>query len=114
MNKAVIKGMCVDTKKVDSDKIDIFKCTIYTKDKVGENEYKEYHHVTFFGKSAGWAERDIKKDSIVFVCGRINTSSYDKNGEKRYKTEIIAEDYVASEPIERKESSSSSSSGFGS
>lgn len=53
-------------------------------------ERTEWHRVTVFGKSAEACVRYLAKGSRVYVEGRIQTSSYEKDGEKRYSTEIIA------------------------
>lgn len=53
-------------------------------------ERTEWHRVTVFGKSAEACARFLAKGSRVYVEGRIQTSEYEKNGEKRYSTEIIA------------------------
>jgi len=53
-------------------------------------ERTEWHRVTVFGKSAEACQRFLAKGSRVYVEGRIQTSTYEKDGEKRYSTEIIA------------------------
>ena len=45
----------------------------------------------FFGKLAEIVGEYLKKGSLVFVEGRIQTRSWDKDGETRYTTEIVAE-----------------------
>lgn len=54
-------------------------------------EQTEWHRVTVFGKQAEACARYLSKGRQVYVEGRLHTSSYEKNGEKRYSTEIIAE-----------------------
>ena len=40
-------------------------------------------------------EADLKKGSFVSIDGRITTRNYvDKNGQKKYVTEIVANDVV--------------------
>lgn len=56
--------------------------------KGGEDE-TEWHSVTLFGKQAEIAQQYLRKGSEVYVCGRIHTRSYEKDGETRYATEII-------------------------
>ena len=50
----------------------------------------EWHRVTLFGKTAENAARYLSKGSQCAVEGRIQTRTYEKDGEKRYATEIIA------------------------
>lgn len=63
------------------------------KDKAsGEKKEKtEWHRVGFFGKLAEIAGEYLKKGSQVYVEGRIQTREYEKEGVKRYSTEIIAD-----------------------
>ena len=55
----------------------------------------QWHFVTAWGKLAERIESELQKGSFVSVEGRISTRSYtDKNGQKRYSTEIVASDVV--------------------
>lgn len=62
------------------------------KDKNGEKTQKtEWHKIVTFGKLAEICAEYLKKGSLVFVEGKIQTRSWeDKEGVKRYSTEIIA------------------------
>lgn len=52
----------------------------------------DWHKVTIFGKKAEWAERDLRKGDQVTVVGRISYSTVeDRDGNKRYFTDIIAD-----------------------
>lgn len=52
----------------------------------------EFHNVVLFGKQAEVAAQYLKKGSSVFIEGRIKTRNWqDQQGQKHYKTEIIAE-----------------------
>lgn len=57
----------------------------------GENvEQTQWHTVVGWGKSADIAEKYLKKGSEIAIEGKIEYRSYeDKNGEKRYFTEIM-------------------------
>jgi single-strand DNA-binding protein len=63
------------------------------KDKNGEKVQKtEWHKIVSFGKLAEICGNYLKKGSLVFIEGRIQTRSWeDKDGVKRYTTEIIAQ-----------------------
>lgn len=55
-------------------------------------EETEWHKVVVFGKSAEACEQHLTKGRQVYVEGRIQTRSYDdKDGNKRYSTEIVAD-----------------------
>lgn len=60
------------------------------KEKDVRNERTEWHRVTVFGKSAENLARFLKKGMRVTVEGRNQTSSYEKDGQKHYSTEVIA------------------------
>lgn len=62
------------------------------KDKVtGEKQERtEWHRVQFFGKLAEIAGEHLKKGSQVYVEGKLRTDEYEKDGVKRYFTNIIA------------------------
>lgn len=56
-----------------------------------KKERTDWHNVTIWGKRGEALAKILSKGSKVLVEGRIQTSSYeDKNGEKRWKTEINA------------------------
>lgn len=57
-------------------------------------ERTEWHAVTLFGKRGEALARILAKGERVFVEGRLSTSSYEKDGEKRYRTEIIASNVI--------------------
>ncbi|MFC1545427.1 single-stranded DNA-binding protein [Gemmatimonadota bacterium] len=56
-------------------------------------EQTEWHSVVAWGKLAEIIEQYLKKGDQVYFEGRLQTSSWeDKSGEKRYKTEIVAQE----------------------
>jgi single-strand DNA-binding protein len=60
-------------------------------DKQGNKQEKtEWHRVAMFNKLAELANQYVKKGSKIYIEGKITTSTYEKDGEKRYSTEIIA------------------------
>lgn len=61
------------------------------KDKAGQNQERtDWHNLVIWGKQAETAKEILKKGDQVFVEGRIQSRSYDdRNGNKRYITEVI-------------------------
>jgi single-strand DNA-binding protein len=57
-------------------------------------ERTEWHSVTLWGKRGEALAKILTKGERVFVEGRLQTSSYEKDGEKRYRTEIVATNIV--------------------
>ncbi len=54
-------------------------------------ERTEWHNIVAWGKLADLANQYLKKGRSAYIEGRITTSSWDdKDGNKRYKTEITA------------------------
>lgn len=55
-------------------------------------EETEWHRVTVWGKSAEHCNNYLSKGRQVYIEGRLRTSSYeDKDGVKKYSTEVIAD-----------------------
>jgi single-strand DNA-binding protein len=63
-------------------------------DKSGQpQERTEWHRIVVWGKTAEICAKYLSKGRQVYIEGRIQTRSYDdKEGQKRYITEIIAND----------------------
>jgi single-strand DNA-binding protein len=62
------------------------------RDKAGERQEKtEWHSIVIYGKLAEVAGEYLKKGSLVFLEGKIQTRSWEKDGVTHYKTEIIAD-----------------------
>ncbi len=54
-------------------------------------EQVEYHNIVVFGKQAETAAKYLKKGAGAYVEGRLQTRSWDKDGQKMYRTEIVAD-----------------------
>ncbi len=62
------------------------------KDKNGaKQESTDYHNVVVFGRQAEIVSQYMKKGSSILVEGRMQTRSWDADGGKKYRTEIIAD-----------------------
>ena len=62
------------------------------KDRDGKKqEQTDFHNVVVFGRQADIVNQYLKKGSSVFVEGRMQTRSWEKDGEKKYRTEVIAD-----------------------
>ena len=63
---------------------------VYTKD--GERkETTEYHNIVIFGKQAENSAKYLKKGDQALIEGKNQTRSWEKDGVKLYRTEIIAQ-----------------------
>lgn len=56
-----------------------------------KEEETEWHRVVVWGKTAEHCSNYLAKGREVYVEGRLKTSSYDKDGQKHYSTDIVAE-----------------------
>ncbi len=65
----------------------------YWKDKNGsKQEDTQYHNVVVFGAQAANCAHYLRKGSSVLIEGRMQTRSWDdKDGSKKYRTEIVAD-----------------------
>ncbi len=54
-------------------------------------ERTSWHDVVIWGKRGETLSRILSKGSRVLVEGRLSTSSYEKDGVKRYKTDVVAD-----------------------
>ena len=54
-------------------------------------EETEWHNIVLFRNLGEWAERYIRKGMKIYVEGKIQTRSWEKDGQMRHKTEIVGE-----------------------
>lgn len=77
----------------------VLKMRIATSETFLDKEQKkqdrtEWHRVTVFGRRAEGLAKFLRKGMRVLVEGRNATSSYEKEGQKHYRTEVIANDVL--------------------
>jgi single-strand DNA-binding protein len=59
-----------------------------------KQEASEFHNCVSFGKQAELISQYLRKGSGIFVEGRIQTRSWDaQDGTKKYRTEIVVENF---------------------
>lgn len=62
------------------------------KDRDGNRqEATDFHNIVVFGRQAETSAQYLKKGAGAFVEGRLQTRSWDKDGQKQYRTEIVAD-----------------------
>jgi single-strand DNA-binding protein len=54
-------------------------------------EATDYHNVVVFGKQAENCAKYLTKGNSAYVEGRLQTRSWDKDGQKQYRTEVVAD-----------------------
>ena len=99
-NKAIIVGRVTQDPEVRTtpggQQVSSFSIATnrYWNDQSGQRQNKaEFHNIVAWGRLAEIAGQFLKKGSYVLIEGRIETRNWeDKNsGQRRYRTEIIAE-----------------------
>ncbi len=69
----------------------------------------DWHNIRIpFARQAEIAEKYLKKGSKVYIEGKIRTRDYEKDGQKRYITEVIVESF---QMLDKKEDGSGNSGG---
>ncbi len=67
----------------------------YKNDKGEKVEQTEWHKVVAWGKTAEIIEKFVTKGKEIAIEGKLTHRSYDdKNGEKRYITEVVANEVL--------------------
>ncbi len=80
----------------------------YTKAADGTSqEETDWHTIVLWDKLAETSNTYLRKGAQVFVGGRIQTRSWEQEGTKRFKTEIIANEMIMLDSKERDGSGSS-------
>lgn len=75
------------------------KFTVATNETFGSNgsakTETQWHNVVAWGKQAEIAEKNLQKGSEIAMEGRLTYRNYeDKNGVKKYVTEIVLSSYI--------------------
>lgn len=58
-----------------------------------QQEQTEFHNIVAFGRTAEVMGQYLKKGRPIYVEGRIQTRSWDKDGQKQYRTEIVVDTF---------------------
>ena len=96
MNKAILIGRLTRDPELTKTNTDLSVCKFTLainrnfKDKDG-NEQTDFIPIVVWRNQAENCAKYLKKGSQCAVTGTIQTRSYDKDGEKRYVTEIVAD-----------------------
>ena len=68
---------------------------VYYRDNGDKVEQTEWHKVVAWGKTADIIEKYVNKGKEIAIEGKLTHRSYDdKNGEKRYITEVVANEIL--------------------
>jgi len=82
--KALPSGMQVTNFSIATNRV--------YKDRDGNRqEQADFHNIVVFGRQAETVSQYLKKGSAAYVEGRLQTRSWDKDGVKHYRTEVVAD-----------------------
>ena len=62
------------------------------------NEWKdltEWHRVVAFGGLAEVSQKILQKGACAYIEGKLRTKTYEKDGVKRYSTEVVAQTIIS-------------------
>ncbi len=95
-NKTIIAGNLTKKpeKMVTESGTTIVNFSVATNEKYKDKETTEFHNVVAFGKTAELIHQYLDKGSNALFEGRLQTRSYEKDGNKKYITEIIVNNVV--------------------
>lgn len=51
----------------------------------------DWHYIVLWRNLAEWAERNLRKGMKIYVEGKLQTRQWEKDGQHRQRTEVIAE-----------------------
>lgn len=97
MNKVILMGRLTkdpDMRGEGTNLVARYSLAVDRRFKDNDGNYQtDFINIVVFGKGAEFAEKYLKKGTKVVVTGRIQTGSYtNKDGQKVYTTDVIAED----------------------
>ena len=98
LNKAMIYGNLTRDPEMRALPSGMQVCTfslatnrVYNDRDGNRQESTDYHNIVVFGKQGENCSKYLSKGNSAYVEGRIQTRSWDKDGQKQYRTEIVAD-----------------------
>lgn len=107
MNKTTLFGrLARDPEIKQAGSTNLLKFSIATNERIKKGEvwtdHTEWHNIVVFGKRGEALSKLLFKGSQVLIEGNLRTSSWEKDKQKHYRTEISASDvHLVSVPRER-------------
>jgi len=90
-------GKTPEFRKLDGD-VSVISFPLATTSSVkkdGQNiEETEWHNIVLWRDVADAASQMLEKGKLVYIEGKLRTRSFEKDGIKRYTTEIIAHNFT--------------------
>lgn len=92
VNKAILIGRLgkePECRTAQSGKM-VCRFSLATDSGYGQSKKTDWHTIVCFDKQAEFCKNYLHKGSLVYIEGRISYGEYEKDGVKRYTTEIMA------------------------
>jgi single-strand DNA-binding protein len=96
INKVMLLGRLgkdPETRELGDSGNSVTYFSLATSRKAKEKETVTWHNITAFGKQGEILSKYLKKGSQIFIEGRIDNYSYEKDGETKYKNQVIVESF---------------------
>jgi single-strand DNA-binding protein len=98
-NKVILGGRLTSDPELKTTQSGIsvvsFSIAVNRKVKQGEEQKSDFFNVTAWRQTADFVARYFKKGSSICVVGALQTSSWqDQNGQKHYRTDIVADEVM--------------------
>nr|DAJ05104.1 MAG TPA: Single strand binding protein [Caudoviricetes sp.] len=103
MNKVILMGRLTRAPEVrysdGADPLAVARYTLAVNRRMKKNGEQDADFIpcVAFGKTGEFAEKYFKKGQLVAITGRLQVRSWDKDGERRWTTEVIVEEQYFAE-----------------
>lgn len=89
MNQVIIIGRLCDTPELKGSNGKEYTRFTLAVDRSWDKESADFINCTAFNKTAGFISKYFGKGSKIAITGRIQTSSYEKDGKKYYSSDVV-------------------------
>lgn len=103
MNKVILMGRLTRAPEVrysdGADPLAVARYTLAVNRRMKKNGEQDADFIpcVAFGKAGEFAEKYFKKGQLVAITGRLQVRSWDKDGERRWSTDVIVEEQYFAE-----------------
>ncbi len=112
MNKIILLGRLTKAPEIRYSQANDFMVANFTLAvnrkyvKPGEERQTDFINIVAYSKLAEFSNKYLKQGTQICVCGRLQTRNYeDKNGIKRYVTEVISEEIDFADSFKKEDDS---------
>lgn len=112
MNKIILLGRLTKAPEIRYSQSNEMKVALFTLAvnrkyvKPGEERQADFINIVAYSKLAEFSEKYLRQGLQICVCGRLQTRNYeDKNGIRRYVTEVIAEELDFADSFKKEDDS---------